>query len=169
MFNQAKVTNLALAVIALVFIVSCGVNKSTAVPIASRPLEQPVEVSQDNAWEDEVLPQPPLDLSSGAKPASEPAPGITLPEEIVSDAVTVPVVENKVVSKKPIELEANWESDITPVVENNVISSEQVPRHQPWKHNTIPTQQELETNRPMIDGSDPTTLTHWEQRWLAGE
>ncbi len=165
MFNQTKVTSLVITVIALFFIVSCGVSKPAAVPIASQPQGQPVEVSPDNAGEDEVLPQTPLNLTEDTRLSSEVAPGLTIPEQTVGDRETAPVVENKVTSEKITELEANWESDTTPVVENKVIASEQLPEHLRWKPNAIPTQ-ENETGARLIYGSNPTTLSHWEQKWL---
>jgi hypothetical protein len=164
MFNPVKVISL---VITLIFVAGCGANQATAVLIASRPPEQPVEVAQDNTGEDAVLPQIPLNLSGSTLQSSETAPDITIPEEILSDRATIPLVENEVISDKRIDLEGNRESETVPMIEDQSDWSEQLPEHSRWQQTAVP-MQENEASAALIDKPGLSPLTHWEQRWLVG-
>jgi hypothetical protein len=86
----------------------------------------------------------------------------------VSNRETIPVVENKVVSEKTIELGGNRESETVPIIENQGNGSDPLPKHLRWQQTAIPTQ-ENEASAALIDQSDLAPLTHWEQKWLAGE
>ena len=165
MFNQTKITSLVMTVIVLFFSAGCGISKPTAVSIASRPPDQPVEVTPGNAGEGEVLPQTALNLSGDAGLSSAAAPALTTPEEMISDGNIIPAVENKVSPEKIIEPEGNRASKPIPMIENQGNWPDQSPEHLRQQQSVVSTQ-ENEIGVQLIDVSNPTTLSHWEQKWL---